>query len=182
MVGLLASRQVTEGNVRLAPPLNLPAARHASRVRVHEQQRHHHRVVGRLAAFLGVRLQHGAEIQRLAQLDEEARQVPLSQYLSGVLRQQLSLLRLPLPERPWRGEAGGTLQLLPLRLLTGGYFQQGGLLWLLRRGGAHPPPSTRTRLPLEGPPGASPPWPTLYGGILRQAPSTTWLVVSEGWV
>ena len=36
--------------------------------------------------------------------------MPLSQHLPGVLRQQLPLLRLPLPERPRRGEAGGALR------------------------------------------------------------------------
>lgn len=92
----------------------------------------------------------GLKSSALAHLDEEARQVPLSLHLPRVLRQQLPLLRCPLPEWPRRGIAGRALCLLfPLRHLAGGYFQQGGLLRLLRRGGAHPPPSTRTRPPLK---------------------------------
>ncbi|MFY0569794.1 hypothetical protein ACN28E_39025 [Archangium lansingense] len=70
-----------------------------------------------------------------------------------------------------RGEPGTRLMLqwapLPAndRFLDGTYGQ-GGLLRLLRRGSAHAPPSTRTLRPSEGPPGASPLWPTLYGGVL----------------
>ncbi|WNG38002.1 transposase [Archangium violaceum] len=60
VVGPLSSRQVAEGDVRLTPPLNFPAARNSSCVRVHEQQCHHHRVVGRLAALLRVRAQNRA--------------------------------------------------------------------------------------------------------------------------